>query len=175
MHSDPFEPRVIMAAKQGRIRDPYKQRSTANQLATEGIWELKVLCIYQRGRNRRKDCFHIQAYGLSETKDIYFIGNPSKDRGGRSPSFQGNYRFLRSSAEISYHLQPEWPDLGDIYEPYESGFTSSSGDWEPLEKTEKFLLLIFSSPLPVPGSWKALTEHFWSKRNEIPGCEQMDR
>lgn len=111
----------------------------------------------------------------SETKDIYLIGNPSKDKGGRSPSFQGNHRFLRSLAEIYYHLQPEWPDLGDIYKPYKSGFTSSSGDWEPLEKTEKFLLLIFSSPIPVPGSWKALTEHFWSKLNEIPGCEQMDR
>lgn len=38
---------------------------------------------------------------------------PKAQRQG--PSLQGKYWFLSSLAQMFYHFQSEWPELGDIY------------------------------------------------------------
>lgn len=99
---------------------------------------------------------------VSEPEDICHKPFKMVAKRERSHSFQASYQFLWSLAQTFHYLQSEWPDLGVWHKnPTWMCFTSSSLDWESLEKTEKFGLFIFVSPTPVPGSRKALTKHFW--------------
>lgn len=114
------------------------------------------------------DCFQIQAYGLWARKYLLYW-KPFKRRGGRCPSFQGNYQFLRALAEIYYHLQSEWPDLGDIYKPYKKttrvGLPAHYRTRSPWRKWES---LAYSSSPPLY-QYRALEGHSLTFSGGIEG------